>query len=528
MKSLVCVYCEGNDTKIAVVSKQKEEIKVERLITANLSGNNQSTVDINDIEMNDLDTDIALGNLDESLNNNDTSSSNSIGDIANSLSGFKLKKAEFVPVLSEPAINYHFYEVGTDKDKNKLLDILIEDIHKTKNIIVAKDSIDYIKLNGNSVLAAFVEGNLQCVDFIDSLAQFNKKRFYKIPAIKSAEISLSHYVSQNTKLYAEDFSLIVYTGSESSKLIFLEGEKIKHIGSTLDVGTQNLSSYDVYFPKILLEMENGGIPRLNNVILCGQDTSEKFTLSFYASFPEANVSVLDFAPFNLDDLDEESKGKINFFTIPLAAALEKLKYENKEYSGINILPKYVLERQKFFQFGWHSFAMLPILFGVTLYFTLAILNNYQQIDNLNIQINSLTLLRQKNIAITQQINPLIQRVNNFGKTHAILDSVTVNTSLWSNTIEDLAGFIERRRTLWIKSMATVNNSLEINGFSLSRIALTQLADLHKYSILRNILYNSLRDRTVYTYKINFLLDNKLSDNKLSHNKLLHNKTEKRK
>ena len=123
----------------------------------------------------------------------------------------------------------------------------------------------------------------------------------------------------------------------------------------------------------------------------------------------------------------------------------------------------------------------------------SILNNYQQIDNLNIQINRLTLLRQKNIAITQQINPLIQRVNNFGKTQAILDSVTVNTSLWSNTIEDLAGFIERRRTLWIKSMATVNNSLEINGFSLSRISLTQLADLHKYSILRNILYNSLRE-----------------------------------
>ncbi len=518
MKPLVCVYCEGNDIRIAVVSKQKEEIKVERLITADLLQDSQSTVEINNIGMNDLTEDIALDDLGESLNNNDASSSNSIGDVANSLSDFKLKKADFVPVLSEPAINYHFYESSPDKDKNKLLDVLIEDIHKSKNIIVKKDSIDYIELNGDLVLAAFVEGNLQCVSLIDSLAQFDKKRFYKISAIKSAEISLSHYVSQNTKLYAEDFSLIVYTGSESSKLIFLEGEKIKHIGSALDIGTQNLSTYDVYFSKILLEMENGGIPRLNNVILCGQDVSEKFTLSFYASFPEANVSVLNFAPFNLDDLDEESKEKINLFTIPLAAALEKLKYENKEYSGINILPKYILERQKFLQFGWHSFAMLPILFGVTLYFTLAVLNNYQQINNLNTQINRLTLLRQKNTAITQQINPLVQRVNNFGKTQAILDSVTVNTGLWSNTIEDLSGFIERRRTLWIKSIASVNNGLEIDGFSLSRIALTQLADSHKHSILRNILYNSLRDRTVYTYKLNFMLDNKLS----------HNKTEKRK
>jgi hypothetical protein len=28
MKTIICTYCEGNDTKIAVVSKEKDKIKV--------------------------------------------------------------------------------------------------------------------------------------------------------------------------------------------------------------------------------------------------------------------------------------------------------------------------------------------------------------------------------------------------------------------------------------------------------------------------------------------------------------------
>jgi hypothetical protein len=60
-------------------------------------------------------------------------------------------------------------------------------------------------------------------------------------------------------------------------------------------------------------MENGGITSLDNIIVCGEDDSENLILSFYGTFPEANVSRLEF-----DDVDISQLMKIqkqNFLLI---------------------------------------------------------------------------------------------------------------------------------------------------------------------------------------------------------------------
>lgn len=71
-------------------------------------------------------------------------------------------------------------------------------------------------------------------------------------------------------------------------------------------------------------MENGGIPQLDNVILCGEDRSENLILSFYGTFPEANVTELEFNGFNTSNLSAEAKTKLADFAIPLSVATEFL------------------------------------------------------------------------------------------------------------------------------------------------------------------------------------------------------------
>ena len=48
-------------------------------------------------------------------------------------------------------------------------------------------------------------------------------------------------------------------------------------------------------------MENGGITSLDNIIVCGEDDSENLILSFYGTFPEANVSRLEFDDVDISD-----------------------------------------------------------------------------------------------------------------------------------------------------------------------------------------------------------------------------------
>ena len=38
MKPLVCIYCEGNDVKLSVISREKDSIRVHRTITTALTG----------------------------------------------------------------------------------------------------------------------------------------------------------------------------------------------------------------------------------------------------------------------------------------------------------------------------------------------------------------------------------------------------------------------------------------------------------------------------------------------------------
>ena len=287
MKPLVCIYIEGNDTKLAVVGKEKESDKLKVLRTGSVSSATSSV----DIEAGATGSSLDEGALQlEGLDGDSTTlesdvEGSSVAEIQKELSGLNLSQYSFIPALTEPAIYYHLYE-GSRADKPaKLKQDIINEILESKNISVEKDSLDFTELSDKSLLSVFVVGEVATINLINSVAVSNGKKYYNVPTVKSSDISLAYYVAKKKKFFPDDHSLIVYIGKEYSKLIFLQGRKLKHIGTTLDIGLSNLHTYDVYFSKILLEMENGGIPSLDNIIVCGEDDSENLILSFYGTFP---------------------------------------------------------------------------------------------------------------------------------------------------------------------------------------------------------------------------------------------------
>jgi hypothetical protein len=143
-------------------------------------------------------------------------------------------------------------------------------------------------------------------------------------------------------------------------------------------------------------MENGGISSLDNIIVCGEDDSENLILSFYGTFPEANVSRLEFSDLDLSALKNEAVEKFSAYSVPIAVASEYYDELEQVYKGINLLPKYVKEDQKFFQFAWHGYAMLPALFAVTFYLTQLILQNQKEVNVLDNEITEQTILLRQN------------------------------------------------------------------------------------------------------------------------------------
>ncbi|NWF48991.1 MAG: hypothetical protein HXY49_00430 [Ignavibacteriaceae bacterium] len=508
MKPLVCTYCEGNDIKIVVVNKENNKLKVYRIATA-------------DVPVSTLNVEEGIGGV--NLESDDTSLlgiekdagaiernmyESSITGIKQSLYGLNLNKHLFIPALTEPAVYYHVFEGAKQPKASKLNQLIIEDIRETKNIVVEKESLDYVELSDRSLLSVFIPGEVACINLINSLARLNDRRNYKIPTAKSAEISLAYYVAKRKKFFPDDYSLIVYIGKEYSKLIFLHGRKLKHLGATLDIGTVNLHTYDVYFSKILLEMENGGITSLDNIIVCGEDDSENIILSFYGTFPEANVSRLEFDDLDLSLIEDEIKNSFSTFCIPIAVATDYYDTLSQEHKGIRLLPKSVREEQKFFQFSWHGYAMLPLLFAAAFFITYQILQNTREINRMNTEIEELTRLQIQNQEILTQIAGLETRINSFDQTQAILDSATAGTEVLRKIVEHISDFCGQRQNFWITKIARGEGDLvAVEGYSLSKNVMTEFAYSFESATLNSVTYEMLRDKNAYKFNITFNLSN---------------------
>ncbi len=507
MKPIVCIFGEGNDTKIAVLEKEKEKIKLLKTGSYNVvqppvevaAGITNLKMETDDLSLEALDKENPVTEV-------EVVSTSGLALISTSLKGINLTNSFFIPVLTEPALHYHVYEGSKLGKSSKFVQDLISDISETKNMTVSKDELAYVELADKSSLAVFLSGESSSIKLVNSLAGYNGRRFYKIPTIKSADVALANYVARKKKFFPDDQSLIVHIGKEYSKLIFLQGRKLKHIGTTLDIGTTNLHTYDVYFSKILLEMDNGGISSLDNIIVCGEDDSENLILSFYGTFPEANVSRLEFDEVDNSALDDESKKSVSAYSILIAAANEFFDDQTKKQTdSINFLPRYVREEQKVFQFAWHGYAILPLLFGATFFLTLQILMNNKKIGDLEKEIAQQTVLQRQNQEILGRIANLESKISGFDQTQAILDSASVGTGVWSKASEHFSDFFGAKQNIWLTKLNSENNAISLEGYSLSKLSPTEFAYSITGSELKGIFAESVREKDAYRFNLNFNL-----------------------
>lgn len=525
MQQIVCVYCEGTDSKFSVFELNKGSIRILKTASIDLykPENHQRTGGSglegpkDDFNIDGLGTDL----LADSLGSGSGGGQIIEGVINSELQEFKLHKCNFIPILTEPALYYQpslkkgstvatgsfTNEIvgsgGTQITESKTKSQTKSRRKSSKSKTAVRETASYVEMAEGGTLKVHLRQDTSCLQMINRLARYNNRRNYKITAVKSAEVSLANYTAKKKKFFPDDYSLIVYIGKEYSKLIFLYGRKIKHIGSTLDIGTSNLHTYDVYFSKILLEMENGAIPNLDNIIVCGEDVSENLVLSFYGTFPETNVSRLEFEDIDTSELGEEDQTKISAFSVPIAVMSELADEAEKKFEGINLIPNWVIEDQKVFQFAWHGFLMLPLLFILTFYFTQQILTNNSVLRQVGKEIEVKEDLKLQNLEILGQIENLDARINSFDQTQTILDSVSVGSELWGRVLNKIAVIGAEKKSFWLRSLRlTEKKDINLEGHALYKTVLTDVTSRLDSALLKSISYDAIREKDAYRFVIN--------------------------
>ncbi|MCB0743543.1 MAG: hypothetical protein KDC67_06545, partial [Ignavibacteriae bacterium] len=184
MKPIVCVSSEGNDTKIVVLSKEKDGIKIQKTFSMIMSGGhdfNDPMASKSDSQaLTGVDADFNLEGIEEGSGKLASVDKNDVSFAANYFGNEELKKAEFISVVTDPVVNHHIFTGHINTNKQKTINAIIGDIKKKKNITVTPDTIDYIQIDENTLHSVFLREDNASVNFINSWAAHNGKKYYKI------------------------------------------------------------------------------------------------------------------------------------------------------------------------------------------------------------------------------------------------------------------------------------------------------------------------------------------------------------
>ena len=493
MKKLACIYFEGSDSKIVTFSKEKGTFKL--LKAKSIESSQAFTLKKPAPSAGPNSELMYFDQISEEMLAYNNSYLQKIRDF---FAGENLSDYEFIPILTEPGL--HFQKIKSDNDLSLLN---LSPKNKAKN-----KTLDFINLADNSKVAVYPSGQLNYLQAMDSLAKLSGKRYLKIVKVKCAEASLTNYLAKKKKLAAKDTSLIIYFGKEYTKLLFMKGNKLLHIGSTLSVGSHSARINHVVISKILFEREHASLTQPNNIFICGEKINDEFSSLLSGSYPDAKISFFPNKSADTNVQDAKS-AQWSSYTVPYAVADEYLNEMQNKYKGIDLLPPYIKEQQKSFQLAWHGVALLVALFAAVMFLTFFFFLNELKIKNMDSEIKSLIQLKKQNQEIVDRIANLNSKIDNSGQTKLFLDQISSGSGVWVENMEKLSDFTNKRRNLWIQNIKIDKvNPMILSGFSTSRWVLPELKRSYNNSSLEFIHYEPMRDRNAYEFNLKMSSSNR--------------------
>jgi hypothetical protein len=488
MNNIACIYFEGNESKIALFRKEDNKIKLVKAESIDTS--------LAFAEKKPVGAAKSNGNKSKELYTYDFVSEESASFNKNYLQklnefflGEDISVYKFIPILTEPAIL--FQKIRDDKDLAAL---------NLNNNGKFDSTIDFVTLHDDSKLAVYPSGQSNYLQAIDALARMNNRRFFKIPAVKSAEVSLASYIARKRSFGENETTLILYIGKEYSKLIFLKGNKLFYIGATLSVGKNSFNAHNVIVSKILLEMEHGSLSNINNIVICGEDNSEDIRSVISEAYPGAKVDIQEIESIeieNVDLFDSESS-----FIVPAAVAEEYFAELDKKLTGINLLPNYIKEEQKLIHLGWQGYLAAAMIILSASFFTYKTFSNTEALKDKDAEISRIQLIQAQNQETVNKIKSYESKIDNVDQTKAVLNQLSSGTGILSVQLRKLSNFTNQKRNLWISQVnIDAAKNLKLRGYTFSRSVVKELSDSYNSSLLQNIIYEPLRDTRSFKFSV---------------------------
>ncbi len=406
--------------------------------------------------------------------------------------------------ISEPAVTYQEFDGDFGLKGSKLKKRLIEDLSGTRSTPPLPDAVATIPTGRGGLLAAVREDGQQLYDVLTEIKPFLNNRIPTIDIIDSADIGLMGLVRASYELQEEEIAVLVYVGSEFSRIIFMQGKEYLHLAPIISEGYQSPNLENTIYSRILLEQDNIGLTRIDRILLMGEAHKLNLRESLAPQFSSAVVDYLQAPELDLSMFEGEVGEAVSEYAIPIATAWRALDSKHKGFYGVNLLPLTIAEGQKAFKLAWHGWVFAGLVVASIVFFYTSIVERNAEIRrSREVLARKQTELADLNI-LQNRRTELQNDIARYNLAAAVYDTIVPGSDRWSRILHYIGTSVDDLNSLWITGITRVENpegALILRGRSIYRTRIPRLTSIFEKATLQSVRMVSIRDKPIYDFEI---------------------------
>lgn len=494
MKIYCGIFEDGLEIKIAYVKKMGKKLSIKKIISVP-SNNFEFSYNLNATEKNSNETVLEFNEFENNIQSHT--------NLTEIVEHFPLKDLKFIPVITEPQISYLVYNPNSTIKNYDIRKELKKLWKETTNIDHDEKKIDFIEYRNHSIISSVIQDEIPVVNDLKRLAAISETKSLDILSLRSGDISFINYVLRFYHPGKDETFLLVYIGLDSVRLIFIKEGKVIHINRYLSLSLERQGLISFLSSKIVLEMEYAGISEISNIILTGE-VNDDLLSSFKQNFPFIMVDYLNLNFFNVNELSDDDKLKLQSFSFPLLAVIDEvfpfveirknLEVHSKRLSKISIIKK----------IDFVSIILFIILIGLITFSIDNYLKRIKKLDNLKAQLLHIESLKSSSYEELKELDILSKRYETLNKYFLSINEFTKDRIWWTDELMSIHYFNPKKNKMWLTSIIINDQNpaqIILKGLMIDRKVIPDFMKILKNGELKNIYLYEIRGKKIFQFEL---------------------------
>ncbi|MFQ5707797.1 MAG: PilN domain-containing protein [bacterium] len=373
----------------------------------------------------------------------------------------------------------------------------------------------YMRVNQEKAIRIDYENQLPVIDLIEEVSQFRKGHL-RLDLMDTNELALAYMVRKSYNLDQYQSTAIIYIEPDFSRVVFLKGKYVDYITPIIHKGSISKDVLDVIYSKIIFAQDQQFIPELDKIVLASRSVKLKAREYFQEKFPSAAIGYVNSKLIGFGERVDDTGRVFSQYAIPIAFAWKLLQKKSIFTKFTNLLPEYILDRQKLPKLAYHGYILL-VLLGITAFtFTWLLITKNFQIRKINHKIDLISSQMEFNKPLVEKVKYFDEEIQVLDKNIALVDSFSQGYDETLEFLKRLNESIQEQRLIWLKELHIKDKHITISGLAVSRDKIPMLSNALGGANLKKVTRADYLDKKVYAFE----LEKRLDESESTHNATL--------